>query len=327
VIRALARVLLLGGLLCPVVSLADDQPRPGWLLRTNPLGEFELAICVVDGDVVTSSPNRSDAMTRSCPPTLPNGPLGVPAGTAVLAPSPAYIAAAARNAPYEHDGPIFVPAQLVREGPVKSRLRFGKREVEVANQSVLPLTVQRVAARGDVVLFAYASGNGLARGRVLEGGPAPKVQRLLDGTTGGAEIVRPAPGTFTVLPPKAPPFTPGSSVALWTGVITRSTDLRTGETTREERRYYATVIRATAHEVLVLQQGRLRVHRKTLCLPLPIRPKRKVTRRRRVLANLTSDEMAVARVVSGPKEGHYLLLRVGKKEPEWMGIGSFLVLP
>ena len=28
------------------------------------------------------------------------------------------------------------------------------------------------------------------------------------------------------------------------------TDLRTGETTREARRYYATVIRATAHEVL-----------------------------------------------------------------------------
>ena len=145
--------------------------------------------------------NAPDAV----PFEMPNGELSAKAGEFVLTPT--------RNAideALEIGGDkqtfIYYGAHLERPGPTASVVKtLSGRVLTIPNLLILPVGPKVTAKPGDVLLTAWASGSGLQRAIVVEGGTPekPKVRYLdmtLDNPSGWGEKVDQLPeGSFGVL--------------------------------------------------------------------------------------------------------------------------------
>lgn len=160
---------------------------------------------------------------------------------------------------------VYYLAKVVSVGEVASRLKtLPGLTITVPNALILPLGAATTAKPGDVVLTAWASGSGMQRAIVVEGGTPekPKVRYLdmsLDNPSGwGARDDTLAEGSFRVL---TKPGEPGTTLACQDGA----------------RLLRWVVIRRAGEKVLGLGfAGRLKVVDAPACRALPLVPKVKV---------------------------------------------------
>ncbi|MBX3130743.1 MAG: hypothetical protein KF718_28755 [Polyangiaceae bacterium] len=205
---------------------------------------------------------RAQPDGRVLPVEFPNGALAAKPGAFVLAPTEQTLDEALRLG-VEQQTFVYYGARMDAVGPEASRVSFlPGRAATLPNALILPASGSADAKPGDIVLTAWASGTGLQRAIVVEGGATPKV-RYLDlahdhpSGFGQRDDTLPA-GSYRVLTELG---APGTTVACEDG--------------RRTTRWI--VVGRAADKLLGLGfAGRLRVFAGSACAPVPLVPRLKV---------------------------------------------------
>ena len=241
---------------------------------------FSAALLACDRDDERAEPSAPEPAKTSAQPESPTArpdpgarpagavPFDFPAvstrskaGDFVLAPSKGWIEEAfergADKQPF-----IFYGAWMQEPGDKESKLKtLPGQPVTIPNALIIPVGGGETAKVGDVVLTAWASGSGMQRAIVVAGGSptAPNVRYLdldLESPSGwGKKEDTLKENTFHVL---KKPGEPGTTVACKEGA----------KTTR-----WVVVNETDAKLLGVGFAGKVKVHSKKACKPLPIAPK------------------------------------------------------
>lgn len=198
---------------------------------------------------------------------------------------------------------VFFLARMATPGPTASLVDVANGDrVALPNALIVPIRRGERVQPGDVVLTAWASGTGMQRGFVVEGGSpsAPRVHYLdfryqhPSGLGKGAEVV--APDTFHRL---REPGEPGTTLACRDG----------------DRWLHHLVIHATAERWLTLGfAGRLHAVARSACRPLPLVPE--LTGGRALVPVLGVFTPARVRAVDTELGRAFVTLAVGADERE-----------
>lgn len=221
----------------------------------------------------------------------PNGPTDAKPGQFVLAPTQSTVEEALEVGA-ERQAFIFYAGVLESATATTSVVKsVAGRKSQVPNALVVAIGPPAPAAVGDILLTAWASGTGLQRAIVVEGGTpeSPSVRYLdmtLDSPSGWGEKVDQLPkGSFRKL---SRPGTPGTTVAC-----------------QDKKRTTRQIVISRAESKLLGLgfAGKLKVFDATACQALPIEPKVKANEAVRVpvlgaftAATVTKTDAAIGRV-------------------------------